>query len=847
MTWDKLSTTITDKPLVLAGPLLRKVDATSVTVWLALRESATATLSVLDADPADATTPTPLFQGQRASVRVGANLHIVAVTARAGTAPPLAAGKVYFYDLSFATSDAPATAVALSAAVGPAGTAAYAYANTHRPSFALPPEDLEKVRLLLGSCRKPNAEGPDALATLDDLISSTVLDPVGRPHQLIMGGDQIYADEVADLLLLLLTDAAQALLGTVEALPAVDGSAGTSPPPLPTARTDPILKVAKFTTDDTRSHLMTFGEYVAMYLFVWSDTLWPTNLPTIADLKQALASDPERLAKLPKLSPKADDQFKYVATFSQTLAKVRRALANVPVAMILDDHEITDDYNMLREFCDNVYGSPLGMRIVQNGLAAYAFCQHWGNAPDQFEPHAGGSDPAGVQFLHLFDTAADVNAIGDDPTQQATLQAMLGLHAPAQLAARTPYAVFHDQGVRAQMPDGNWIDSQSFLYHYSLEAAAYQVVVTDSRTWRAFPRKGSVTPPDLIAQAQIPVQIGQTPPLNGRQLLVLVTTNMPPGPTIRQATRDLPALSLSYVYEDFYDSWDIQRIDCARMLAQIARKLPADASGVLSGSAVLLTGDVHSSSAQRIAYSATTQPDDPAGAPTKAQVALAQLVGSALHNQSDKTKGQHVQGYAWVPPIKPLRIDISHLLRQPVSQTEGFVGWDATATAANAAVGSFHIQAGAQGIDAPLSFNPDTPTTSLLVQSAPPLWTSQITAVTKSPDYRIRLDYLSAADSSNRFATPPTVIPSADPFRQAADRALAYEAFTSGVRNGSQMVGLNNIGELVFVRGTGTAGSPSLQVRYTVRWVEKDAAQDVRFDVSLDPADPAFPPVAVPA
>src|SRR4029077_13141410 len=141
-----------------------------------------------------------------------------------------------------------------------------------------------------------------------------------------------------------------------------------------------------FTSDDTRSHLMSFGEYLAMYLFVWSDVLWPkpADFPTVADLIAAGVPEAE-LSKDFELLQSIDEQRQNVMAFGTTLKKVRRALANIPTYMILDDHEITDDYNMSRAFCDGVYGDPLGMRIMRNALTAYALCQHWGNAPEQFE------------------------------------------------------------------------------------------------------------------------------------------------------------------------------------------------------------------------------------------------------------------------------------------------------------------------------------------------------------------------------------------------------------------------------------------------------------------------------
>ena len=91
-------------PLVLAGPILRKVTETSVTVWVALKQAATVTLTVSNAQGA-------LLTGSGVTCAVGTNLHIVAVTANK-IAPPnpagtrLGFGTVYFYDATFAVGTA---------------------------------------------------------------------------------------------------------------------------------------------------------------------------------------------------------------------------------------------------------------------------------------------------------------------------------------------------------------------------------------------------------------------------------------------------------------------------------------------------------------------------------------------------------------------------------------------------------------------------------------------------------------------------------------------------------------------------------------------------------------------
>jgi hypothetical protein len=840
-------------PLIVAGPILRKVTSATVSVWLALSQQAQVTLTVY------ATPGAVVAQGQRSTVSVGKNLHIVCVTAQlaAGQAG-LTGGNVYSYDLSFGTSGG---TVLLPAAIGPSGAAAYLYSNLALPTFALPPDDLTSVRLIIGSCRKPHAEGPDALATLDDLISASVTSAKDRPHQLLLTGDQIYADEVSDVLLLLLTDAASVLVDPVEPLPGPNGSqllANTAPP---TTRTDLIKNQAHLTSDDTRSHLMSFGEFVAMYLFVWSDVLWPTVLPEWADLAAipSIKGKPDWSFPLATLVGDITTKTARLDVFRKTLLKVRRALANVPTAMILDDHEITDDFNMEPIFCTGVYGSDLGSSIVRNGLAAYAVCQHWGNAPEQFEPNSAlsPSDPAGVWLLSQFN-AKPYGQFTSDPN----LSVVLGVHAPAQLQTGTTsdgfqgrtstFAVFHDAGTRAQTPEGRWLDSKSLLYHYTVEAKAFQIVVTDTRTWRAFPRGGSYSPPDLIAKAQVQFQVGQTPKLNNRQLLVVVTTNMPPIPPIRQGARDLPIMvkvpgKSALWFEDFYDSWEIERIDYARMLAELSRKFALDGNNAHSGSLVLLSGDVHASMASRITYSATVQQvDDAAGAPSKAELSIAQLIGSALHNQSKDTRGQHNIGYSFVPAEITLGIDMAKFFKQPILLTEGFVGWNPVTTAAKTIVaredfvivGEPPDSTGGQNEE--IDFVPDRCTQTLRTEEFPKIWTSTFRGVVKAPDYQLKLDYLKVTDSGGYSKEPTPPAPSTDPLQSMSDAAHLYDSYVTTQRRGSEIVGLNNIGEVSFVSSPNSTAGPKSLVRYLVHWFENGSQNFVRYDVSLDVGDPNY-------
>ena len=78
------------------------------------------------------------------------------------------------------------------------------------------------------------------------------------------------------------------LLGWKEILP-VDAKHGG---PMAGDRLSPRLRKgplehAGFTSDDLDSHLMTVGEYLCMYLFVWSDVLWPKDMPAHSDVLAA--------------------------------------------------------------------------------------------------------------------------------------------------------------------------------------------------------------------------------------------------------------------------------------------------------------------------------------------------------------------------------------------------------------------------------------------------------------------------------------------------------------------------------------------------------------------------------
>src|SRR5205807_2319952 len=113
--------------------------------------------------------------------------------------------------------------------------------------------------------------------------------------------------------------------------------------------------------------------------------------------------------------------------------------------------------------------------------------------------------------------------------------------------------------------------------------------------------------------------------------------------------------------------WEMGSVGLDRLLARLADRLPP---GGRVGRIVLLSGDVHHSFASRMVYQATT-PYESTG-PNPATVVFAQLVSSALKNQSDNTLGLHRVGYRYGPWKGPFHT--AWLI--PPHTPEYYAGWN---------------------------------------------------------------------------------------------------------------------------------------------------------------------------
>ncbi len=319
----------------------------------------------------------PLGSGAAQTVRLGERLyvHLLTGTPRAGRLP---AGELLTYDIELDTGDR----VLRLAGLGlPGGRAALGYRGFRLPSFFLQAPG-SPLHVLHGSCRKLHGQGQDAFWCADELLAGTAGDATRRPSALFLTGDQIYSDDVAPGLTGYLNQLGSYLTGRPERIPGL--------PPLGTlgegGRRRWIRDHARFTSPHAANHLMTFGEYAALYLMAFSDIPWPAGIGQLTMPAGPAGATQGRGDARQGRGPAHD-----LARARAALPTVRRVLANVPTYMIFDDHDVTDDWNLTADWRARVQASPAGRRIVANALAAYWAFQGWGNDPSQFGPEFAGT------------------------------------------------------------------------------------------------------------------------------------------------------------------------------------------------------------------------------------------------------------------------------------------------------------------------------------------------------------------------------------------------------------------------------------------------------------------------
>lgn len=272
--------TSSDLPLLLAGPILRRVEPDLVSVWIAT--SRACNVSLLLFDGGDINGSVDEHEDLRAkwvsvpqpTLQVGANLHVLTVvldvrvpggnTARSASAT-LDANATFSYDLRVIERADPARSHNLRSLGLLEQPTPLGYDPHELPAFRTCPSELDRLVIIHGSCRqlfavapveddpalddnpfqpppdwpreRPTVDAPrhdgdpdrfpsgdypqlpkrDGMLWADALIEARGPVPmVQRPHQLFLTGDQIYADQPPPVVLPVITTLARLLIGEEE-------------------------------------------------------------------------------------------------------------------------------------------------------------------------------------------------------------------------------------------------------------------------------------------------------------------------------------------------------------------------------------------------------------------------------------------------------------------------------------------------------------------------------------------------------------------------------------------------------------------------------------------------------
>ncbi|MCG7495386.1 alkaline phosphatase family protein [Vibrio sp. Of7-15] len=368
----------TDLPLIIAGPILRKVTPTEITVWIVTTEPLIGKFELFSKhEPNSAIFSAPMKNEQQIQIGTHAWVTLAHFTGQFPINTPL--------EYQLTTPDG-----TLSELIPH-----LLYTDAQRPSFVIKPA---ADYVLHGSCRNPHHNSPDSLVAADNKIAT--LPENDRPALLMMSGDQIYADHVAGPTL----DAIQQVISLL-GLPDEHFTDGELPdsrsiyehhhnfygrdkllphysdPQSWLSKIKPNHAIPIFSSRESENHLITFAEFFAMYLLMWSPQLWD-----LVDRERLKHQNFQWAGKtIPEKWQQAwHEEKKHIDDFVAGLAQVQRLLAHIPTYMIFDDHDVTDDWNLTVGWEKAANDNNFSRRIIGNGLLSYWLCQGWGNAPEKF-------------------------------------------------------------------------------------------------------------------------------------------------------------------------------------------------------------------------------------------------------------------------------------------------------------------------------------------------------------------------------------------------------------------------------------------------------------------------------
>jgi hypothetical protein len=564
------------RPLVLAGPILRRVERNRVVVWVALSFPASVRMKVWPGIHAAHATkpgeiagddPHPVRETTVEALRFGSGFYVALVDLKLGDLgvpdpepvdpasfiqPVLDPATVYSYNLHFTPligepSDLRSEHLlemrqpdVTESPLRPVGVP-LGYADNQLPSFATCPTDVADLYLLQASCRNwapdaPNAGrhadlGADDLMTaFDPLIEHNLAMPLRRPHQLFLTGDQIYADEVAGALLPSLTNLAHELLATHELI-RLEGSAEF---PLTTdnfpadSRQKLCGESAKFTSVAMASQLIGLGEFYAAYLMAWSEACWDTlvdELPSVEDsaVRNKLTDWDECIRQLTvAVRDATTDAAKRKAEKALTKASEGRRDA---IALFRKQRQRLEGYRL------NV---PVVRRILANVPTYMIFDDHeitddW-NLTQEWRNRVLTTNLGSTILRNGLVAYAVCQGWGNDPAAFAKGKNKELLDNAVKLYAFENVDVTARDAIDKVI--GNTDGTVEVTWNYSIDFEAHRVVVLDTRNHRQL--SGRHRPPGLLTSDALQKQFSAGPLPPHLQLLVVVS----PAPVLGPAVSD---------------------------------------------------------------------------------------------------------------------------------------------------------------------------------------------------------------------------------------------------------------------------------------------------------------------
>ena len=478
MGFTKLKDRIDKLPLILAGPIVRRVEPVVASVWVALRRRRKVRLEIYDASGA------LVGKGERETLAVGTNLHIACVTGIAFSS--FSAGTTYQYNLFFdhvgagdSISDGAnlfgaqiVSASNVQAVAADEARVKLTYATDGgpaRPSFVLPPSSLDQLRLLHGSCRKVSGPHSDALEAADAILREAFkTSNKQRPHMLFLTGDNIYNDGTERELFEVILDAVPLLLGWDEEMA---GSGRLSK--MDDIRFGDALDGAGLSNTGKYYHLFGLGETITLHLLEFAEVLWPNDL----------------------------DYQRRTFDFQGTLPAVRRAFANLATYMIFDDHEFSNSWNLSADWVESVLNKDMGRRVYQNALAAYTLCQGWGNTPNRFDFGAGKELLDAIAAW----SAAEIGGTSSPSQPLERIAKSTGIPSHDQFRATRDWSKFHGQDV--------------VRWDYNVPCPGLNIEVLDTYMWRSYP--GSMSRSIILPKNALDQQLDQAPANTECSLIVV--------------------------------------------------------------------------------------------------------------------------------------------------------------------------------------------------------------------------------------------------------------------------------------------------------------------------------------